>query len=44
MENFDAGKVLVQFQYRGREEQIEASFQGYAAAWLRHHPTQRACG
>ena len=38
MENFDAGKVLVQFQYRGREVQIEASFQGYAAAWLRHHP------
>jgi hypothetical protein len=38
MEDFAAGKVIVQFEYRERRVTIEASFKGYAAAWLRHHP------
>ena len=38
MENFDAGEVIVQFQWRERRVTIKASFKGYAVAWLRHHP------
>lgn len=38
MEDFSAGKVIVQFEWRERKVSIEASFKGYAAAWLRHHP------
>ncbi len=38
MEDFDAGKVIIQFEYRGRMVQIEASAHGYAAAWLRENP------
>jgi len=38
MEDFAAGKVIVQFEWRERRVTIEASFKGYAAAWLRHHP------
>jgi hypothetical protein len=38
MEDFAAGKVIVQFEWRERRVSIEASFKGYAAAWLRHHP------
>jgi hypothetical protein len=38
MEDFDAGKVTVQFQWRERRVTIAASAKGYAAAWLRHHP------
>ncbi len=38
MEDFAAGKVMVQFEWRERKVSIEASFKGYAAAWLRHHP------
>jgi|SRR5215472_2037273 len=38
MEDFAAGRVLVQFEWRERKVSIEASFKGYAAAWLRHHP------
>ncbi len=38
MEDFAAGKVIVQFEHRGRRVSIEASFWGYAAAWKRAHP------
>ena len=38
MDNFDAGEVIVQFEWRKRQVTIKASFRGYAAAWLRHHP------
>lgn len=38
MEDFTAGKVIIQFEYRGRLVQIEASAHGYAAAWLREKP------
>ena len=38
MEDFHRGEVLVQFKWRGRQVSIRASFTGYAAAWLRHHP------
>ena len=38
MEDFAAGEVIVQFQWRERRVTIKASFKGYAAAWLRHHP------
>lgn len=38
MEDFAAGTVTVQFQWRERRVTIEASAKGYAVAWLRHHP------
>lgn len=38
MEDFEAGKVTIQFEYRQRMVQIEASARGYAAAWLRENP------
>lgn len=38
MEDFTAGKVIIQFEYHGRLVQIEASAHGYAAAWLRENP------
>jgi hypothetical protein len=30
--------VIVTFKYRGSQVQVEASYKGYAAAWLRRHP------
>lgn len=42
MEDFAAGDVIVQFQWRERRVTIKANAKGYAAAWLRQHPhTQR---
>lgn len=38
MEDFEAGTVTIQFEYRGRMVQVTASAKGYAAAWLRQHP------
>ncbi len=38
MEEFDRGEIVVQFVWRERRVTIKASAQGYAAAWLRHHP------
>jgi hypothetical protein len=32
------GSILVQFEYRGRPVSVKASFNGYAAAWLKEHP------
>lgn len=33
-----AGELLVQFEYRGKMVSVNASYQGYAAAWLKEHP------
>lgn len=38
MEDFEKGEVIVQFSWRERDVSIKASFKGYAAAWLKHHP------
>lgn len=38
MEDFQAGTIAIQFEYRGRAVQVTASAKGYAAAWLRHNP------
>lgn len=38
MEDFHAGTVTVQFEYRGRMIQVTASAKGYAAAYLRQKP------
>jgi hypothetical protein len=33
-----AGTLLVQFEYRGRAVQVQASTKGYAVAWMKLHP------
>lgn len=38
MTDNEAGELIVQFGYRGRDVIIKASFRGYAAAWLGEHP------
>lgn len=38
MEDFAAGTVTIQFEYRDRMVQVTASAKGYAAAWLRETP------
>ncbi|MBU0600878.1 MAG: hypothetical protein KKD25_00550 [Gammaproteobacteria bacterium] len=38
MLDFEAGELLVQFEYRGRPVSVRASVNGYAAAWLKEHP------
>ena len=38
MEDFENGTVMIQFEWRGRMVQVEASAKGYAAAWLRDNP------
>lgn len=38
MEDFAEGKVIIQFEYRGRMVQVSASAKGYAAAWLKENP------
>ncbi|AUX76366.1 hypothetical protein [Sinorhizobium fredii] len=38
MEDFAEGKVIIQFEYRGRMVQVEASAKGYASAWLKENP------
>ncbi|MQV97013.1 hypothetical protein GHK46_06055 [Sinorhizobium medicae] len=38
MEDFAEGKVVIQFEYRGRMVQVSASAKGYAAAWLKENP------
>lgn len=38
MEDFAAGTVTIQFEYRGRMAQVTASAKGYAAAYMRHNP------
>ena len=38
MMDFEKKVLLVQFKYRDIPISVEASTQGYAAAWLREHP------
>jgi hypothetical protein len=38
MTDFQAGKLIVQFRYRETPISIEASFRGYAQAWLKENP------
>ncbi len=38
MEDFDKGLVTIQFEWRGRMVQVDASASGYAQAWLKAHP------
>lgn len=38
MTDDEAREILVQFEWRGRQCQVRASIQGYAAAWLKAHP------
>lgn len=35
------GELLVQFEYRARPVSVNASINGYAAAWMREHPYGR---
>lgn len=42
MTDTEAGELIVQFSFRGRDVTAKASYRGYAAAWLKEHPyTQR---
>ncbi len=34
----EKGCTIVQFKWRGRTVSLEASWKGYAAAWMREHP------
>lgn len=38
MTDTENGKTIVQFRWHGREISLEASWKGYAAAWLKEHP------
>ena len=38
MMDYDAGVLMVQFEYRGMPVSVKASINGYAAAWLKAHP------
>lgn len=38
MLDIDAGELLVQFEYRGRQISVKASSNGYAQRWLKEHP------
>lgn len=38
MQNFDQGKLIVQFVYNGMQVHMEASMHGYAERWLKAHP------
>lgn len=38
MYDADAGKVIVQFKWREKMVSIEASFNGYATAWMKANP------
>lgn len=45
MTDVERGHLLVQFSHRGRDVSATASYKGYAAAWLKHHPyTSRTRG
>lgn len=34
----EAGELIVQFSFRGRDVSAKARYRGYAAAWLKEHP------
>lgn len=38
MTDAEKGCTIVQFKWRNRSVSLEASWRGYAAAWLREHP------
>lgn len=38
MTDNEAGELIVQFSYRGRDVSAKASYRGYAAAWMKEHP------
>jgi hypothetical protein len=38
MMDYEAGELLVQFEFRGYPVSVKASISGYAAAWLKAHP------
>lgn len=38
MTDFEGGKLIVQFRYRDIPISVDASFTGYAAAWLKENP------
>ncbi len=38
MEYFGSGEVVAQFELRGQQVTVRASFEGYTRAWLAHHP------
>lgn len=38
MTDAERGCTVVQFKHRGRTVHLEASWKGYAAAWLKAHP------
>lgn len=38
MTDAEAGELIVQFSFRGRDVTAKASYRGYAAAWLKEHP------
>lgn len=45
MTDTEAGELIVQFSFRGRDVTAKASYRGYAAAWMKEHPyTQRTRG
>lgn len=41
MLDYEAGELLMQFEYRGRPVSVKASVNGYAQAWLKAHPAAR---
>lgn len=38
MMDWDAGELLVQFEFRGQPVSVKASVNGYAQAWIKEHP------
>jgi hypothetical protein len=38
MLDYDAGELLIQFEYHGQPVSVKASINGYAVAWLKEHP------
>lgn len=38
MTDAERGMTIVQFTWRGRQISVEASWKGYAAAWIKAHP------
>lgn len=38
MSDDDKGEIIVQFEYRGRQCEVKANINGYAAAWVKEHP------
>ena len=43
MQDYERKAIIVQFRYRDLQIHVEASMNGYAAAWLKAHPWSRRC-